>query len=220
MGVGSIKRVAELDEALTLAPERYDPRRAPDYAASCTLGELVEVGVKTASPTVLLAEAPVLVLDTSHALDGFVILKHGLTRAGEVKSGKKRLVAGDVIISRLRPYLRQVAYIDAGLFALTEGGNEVLASSEFFVLRKREGFEPASLLPLLLSAPVQRALAAGQEGGHHPRFTLEQLRSIPVPTSVVERASELAEQTCAHAVALREAMEANRRLIAELEDGL
>jgi hypothetical protein len=220
MGVGSIKRVAELDEVLTLAPERYDPRRAPVYAASCTIDDLVEVGVKTASRKTLPSERPVLVLDTSHALDGFVILKHGLTCAGEVKSGKKLLIPGDVIISRLRPYLRQVAYIDTGLFALAEGGNEVLASSEFVVLRKRQGFEPASLLPLLLSAPVQRALAAGQEGGHHPRFTVDQLRAIPVPTIVMEQAPRLASDTSDHAVAFREAMQANRALIAQLEDEL
>jgi hypothetical protein len=48
-------------------------------------------------------------------------------------------------------------------------------------------------VPLLLSAPVQRALAAAQEGSHHPRVPRDFLASLPVPAAwVAERASRSA----------------------------
>lgn len=48
---------------------------------------------------------------------------------------------GDVIISRLRPYLRQVAYVD-------EDRKEILgASTEFFVIRARNNESIAYLVP-------------------------------------------------------------------------
>ena len=114
--------------------------------------------------------------------------------------------AGDVIISRLRPYLRQVALVDEALFQLCRRGNAVAASTEFFVLRGRTGFEAAGLVPFLLSQPVQAALAAGQEGGHHPRFRQELLLSLPVPDQVTRGSDKVARKMRSLAAAVETAL--------------
>jgi hypothetical protein len=132
-------------------------------------------------------------------------------------SAKRRVQAGDVIVSRLRPYLRQVALIDEALFQLAPGGNAVVTSTEFFVIRGRPGFAAAGLIPFLLSEPVQAALAAGQEGGHHPRFGKDLLLSLPVPEGVVCTAPQTAQQMFHLAAAIRSALMVSRALVASAE---
>ena len=81
---------------------------------------------------------------------------------------KKIIKAGDVIISRLRPYLKQVAFVDK---VLCEHYDSVLCSTEYFVLRsKDQHISIAFIVPVLLSREVQNMLISSQEGGHHPRF--------------------------------------------------
>lgn len=170
MGLFATRTVRELGESLVLAPERFDPRRSPGAGAQGRrLDELVELRADHRTARAFRPDEPVLVLDTSHAFEGVVLLRHQPIEARALGSAKRQLRPGDVIVSRLRPYLRQVAFVDEGLFALAPGGNAVCGSSEFFVLRDRDGFPAAALLPFLLAATVQAALAAGQEGGHHPR---------------------------------------------------
>jgi hypothetical protein len=188
MGVIVERRAGELSPGFVLAPERYDPRRSLPAGPSRTLGELVSVVTENVTHQSFAPEAPVLVLDTTHAFEGFVIARHASAPARELGSAKRRLLPGDVIVSRLRPYLRQIAYLDASLFALAPGGNEVVASTEFFVLRRRAALDPAALIPYLLSEPVQAALAAGQEGGHHPRFSRGLLESLLIPDAALANA--------------------------------
>ncbi|HEY1068553.1 MAG TPA: hypothetical protein VGE52_20685 [Pirellulales bacterium] len=126
---------------------------------------------------------PFLVLDTSDAREGIVVGRKSPTR--ELGSLKKSLAPGDVIVSRLRPYLRQVAFIDAE-FAQAAGG-ELLASTEFFVLRPLDTRSLAFLVPFLLSDRVQAALAASQEGGHHPRFDEATLLALPLAPETLAR---------------------------------
>lgn len=63
----------------------------------------------------------------------------------QLNSNKKILKTGDVIISRLRPYLRQVAYVDI------DSNLQLCASTEFYVLRARNNESIAFLVPFLLS---------------------------------------------------------------------
>ena len=91
---------------------------------------------------------------------------------------------GDVLISRLRPYLRQVAYVDRTIPVLSEAA--LLCSTEFFVLRSVDQQSIAFLVPFLLSVQVQRVLAASQEGGHHPRVRESTLLTLPLPSSLLE----------------------------------
>lgn len=116
--------------------------------------------------------------------------KEPLSQAG---SAKKLFQRQDVLISRLRPYLRQVAFADDDL---TEKGSYVTlaCSTEFFVLRSNSTESIAFLVLFLLSSPVQKVLAASQEGGHHPRFDEEVLLTLPIPQALLaERANYSSE---------------------------
>lgn len=205
MGRYYLRAVGSLGEGLVLAPERFDPRRHVQGAGKRRVGDLVELVTHSVSPAGMRALGELLVLDTTHAQEGFVRPPRALTRGDAVRSAKRRLLPGDVLVSRLRPYLRQIALADEALFALEPGGNAVCASTEFFVLRGREGFDAAALVPFLLSEPAQRALAAGQEGGHHPRFSRELLASLRVPEGALSEAPALAARVRALVTELRRA---------------
>lgn len=171
-------RVGDLDSGLILAPERYDPARNSLGWSGKTVADVAhlvsaQVNGKTADPS-----ARYLVLDTGDAREGIVVTRKEPTGASDIRSPKKAVEPGDVIISRLRPYLKQVAIIDA---ALCSRADHTVCSTEFYVLRAKQRGSLAFLVPWLLSDPVQSVLAAAQEGGHHPRFSSDVLLNLPVP---------------------------------------
>ncbi|HJX51293.1 MAG TPA: hypothetical protein VJ801_00880 [Polyangia bacterium] len=217
MGIHVLRRVADLGDRLVLAPERFDPRRHVEVVARRRLSDTVEIVAENVSARSCNSLGAVLILDTTHAYEGFVVSRHDPVPPTSMGSAKRRVQAGDVIISRLRPYLRQVALIDEALLRLVPGGNAVVVSTEFFVLRGRAGFDAAGLVPFLLSAPVQTALAAGQEGGHHPRFREELLQSLPVPDGVARNLGKTARQMRRLAAAVRSSLLASRSLVARVE---
>jgi hypothetical protein len=128
-----------------------------------------------------------LVLDTTHATEGFIRVTKGKAADQSIKSAKKRVRPGDVIISRLRPYLRQVAYLTPRLFHSGDKERVVLCSTEFFVLRGHAHESIAFLAPLLLSRSHQEILSVSQEGGHHPRFTADTLLGLAVDPELAAR---------------------------------
>ena len=90
------------------------------------------------------------------------------------------------------PYLRQIGYAHPALFAQL-GAAPLLASSEFVVLRPADDSalaDLACLLPLLLGDAAQAVLAAGQEGGHHPRVPRSTLLALGVPRALVKNARQ------------------------------
>jgi len=212
-----LRRVGDLGHEVVLAPERFDPRRRVEVASELCVADLVDAIAESASPRSLSADRPVLVLDTTHAYEGFVVLRHDPVAPDSLGSAKRSVEPGDVIVSRLRPYLRQVAYVDAALFQRAAGGNAVVVSPEFFVLRGRDGFDAACLVPFLLSAPAQAALAAGQEGGHHPRFSKDLLLSMRVPARVSDSPRDVADRVRDLAAALRGSLSGCRGLVEDLE---
>lgn len=96
-------------------------------------------------------------------------------------STKKIARGQDVIISRLRAYLRQVAYIPQEL-------GKVGLSTEFYVLR---GHQISFLVPFFLTRRVQTILQWSQDGNTHPRFSEEILFNLPIPDSVVAQRDKL-----------------------------
>jgi type I restriction enzyme, S subunit len=109
--------------------------------------------------------------------------------AAEIGSTKKKFQAGDVVISRLRSYLREIAVVR------TSPAVAAVGSSEFIVLRPRENpkikLTPETLLIYLRSLPVQTILKWSQDGSAHPRFDEDDLLAIPVPDSVVRIAPKI-----------------------------
>ena len=199
MAISAVVDVNRLDDGNILAPERYDPRRRYVDESNARLSDVVnllreQISAETADET-----QRILVLATGDAHDGVIRPTVPPCDGSAIGSTKRRIRPGQVIISRLRPYLRQVAWIDAGLLESEEGHIDLVCSSEFYVLDSKDGASIAFLVPFLLSRRVQSVLAASQEGGHHPRFNERTLKSLPIPTLVIERRAELSARV-EHAV--------------------
>ena len=165
-----IMTLAELGEGFVLAPERHLRASGEGIA----LGSLCrERGERAADPE------NAIVLDTTHVKDGLIDLRAAVRDGAGVKSVKKRACAGDLLISRLRPYLRQIAIVPAI-------DRELAVSSEFYVLT---GDDLEWLLPVLLGDELQASLASAQEGGHHPRVPRSSLMSLAIPHAAVAKKS-------------------------------
>lgn len=209
MAVIAICWTSQLDDGLVLAPERYDPRTRQSPSASTegrTISELANLSRDTLQPQKADTSLGYVVLDTGDVKNGIISLKLVDDHTG-VGSAKKIIRAGDVIISRLRPYLRQVGLVDEGLARL----GVVLASTEFYVLRPKDTQSIAYLVAFLLSDKVQQVLAASQEGGHHPRFPEKTLMGLVVPAAVLGERDRLSR-------AVEDATQAARRAEGLLAD--
>jgi type I restriction enzyme M protein len=104
---------------------------------------------------------------------------------GELGSTKKIMEPGDVVISRLRSYLRQIAVVRTSKSVPTAG------STEFIVLRPHKKISPELLMVFLRSQPVQTILKYCQEGNQHPRFGESNLLEIPFPEVLLEHSEEI-----------------------------
>lgn len=191
MALISIQSKTHLASPVILAPERYDPRRKIKTQENevVELGEIVISVKKMVKSSVNLGKC--FVLNTSDAREGIVIAKKQSLLGTEIGSTKKEVKSGDVIISRLRPYLRQVAFIDEEIPNAND--TQILCSTEFFVLRSIDNLSIAFLVPFLLSNAIQEVLAASQEGGHHPRFIESDLLTLPIPKSLLSQRSLISE---------------------------
>jgi len=98
----------------------------------------------------------------------------------ELGSTKKRIANGDIVVSRLRSYLKEIA--------LVTGCNEIpcVGSSEFIVLRPiSRQVKPEALLVYLRSPIVQKIVKWSQNGSNHPRFEENELLKIKVPDTLL-----------------------------------
>lgn len=185
----AIRTLAELGHDVVLAPERH--LAAMRAGEGVPLGELV---IERRERIETSKQPEAIVLDTTHAHEGVLDVATALRDGGTAKSAKKAALVGDVVVSRLRPYLRQIALVHPSAFSTSAGerGRPVALSTEFYVLApKRAGEDLAFLLPFLLGEAAQAALADAQEGGHHPRVPRESLFALRVPHALVRnRASK------------------------------
>jgi type I restriction enzyme, S subunit len=127
--------------------------------------------------------------DLTDALDPVLDDRVEPMPAVEIGSTKKRFRPGDIVISRLRAYLREIALVR------TSPGVETVGSSEFIVLRpdaeKKSGLTPETLLIYLRSLPVQTILKWSQDGSQHPRFNEADLLAVPVPAALESLSPEI-----------------------------
>jgi len=122
-----------------------------------------------------------------------------------IGSTKIMIGDGDVVISRLNSHLKEIAV------ARSDDGTPMVGSSEFIVLRPKDGaISPETLMLFLRTAPVQTILKWCQSGSSHPRFDERDLLSIPVPGAVVDMSSDVADL-------VREAFAARRRSVELLD---
>ena len=208
----AVRALADLAPDFILAPERHVlAAGAVAGADGVPLGELVVERRERIDPT---TSANAVVLDTSHARDGILDIAGALRDGAGGKSAKKRAVAGDLVVSRLRPYLRQIALVHPNALAMASR-RPLALSTEFYVLSPRdESDELAFLLPFLLSATTQAALAGAQEGGHHPRVPRSSLFALRVPNALLR--ARVSTSRAVHD-ALADAYRASARLRGLLE---
>lgn len=104
-------------------------------------------------------------------------------KSWQVGSSKKIIKKGDVIISRLRSYLKQIA--------INHDYEKLYGSTEFLVLREKSHtkINKEYLFAFLLTDEVQNILRWSQEGSNHPRFSSKMLNKmrIPVPSVVLQK---------------------------------
>jgi hypothetical protein len=207
----AVRRLVDLAPDYVLAPERHVAAASAAGGDGIPLGELVVERRERIDPT---SAEDAVVLDTSHARDGILDVAGALRDGAGGKSAKKRAVAGDLVVSRLRPYLRQIALVHPSAIALAER-RPLALSTEFYVLASRtDGEDLAFLVPFLLSADAQSALAGAQEGGHHPRVPRASLFELRVPRALVRARLQTSR---AVSDALAETYRASSRLRALLE---
>jgi hypothetical protein len=188
--------VGTLDPELVFSPERYSARRNAGFVAledSVSLSDIAELTRATINPAhSSTANQKFVVLDTTHAVEGRVHFTGEPISGEQVGSVKRPIQAGDVIVSRLRTYLRQIALIDEGL--VERFGVSLACSTEFYVLQAIDGRDIAFLVPFLLSEPVQEVFRNAQEGGHHPRIHHTVVTELRVPAGLVAARDELSDQ--------------------------
>lgn len=205
----TIKSLAELGEDVVLAPERWVA--TDDLGEGIALGELVVERRERADAS------DVVVIDTTHARDGVLDVASALRAAAPARSAKKRARPGDLLVSRLRPYLRQIAFVHPRAVEAA-GGREIAVSTEFYVLAPRLASDDiAYLLPFLLGERAQSILAAAQEGGHHPRVPRACVMALRVPEDVVRARRPIAQEVTRRLDDLYVAMERWRLVLASEE---
>lgn len=195
--------LGELGEDVVLAPERQ--LLAARGASGIALGELVVERSERARPE---DTDGAVVLDTTHARDGLLDVRGAMRDAVRPKSAKKVARAGDLIVSRLRPYLRQIALVHPAALAMAPHGR-ICVSMEFYVLAPARGEPLGWLLPLLLGRGAQEALADAQEGGHHPRVPKASLFAVRLPRVAASARAETSR-------AVHEALDAHYRAAQKL----
>lgn len=212
MALWTVRPRSALAQGAILAPERYDPRREAlsRRQGALRVGEVAQSVCELVTPRARDSHdfrdsrdsqdsqdsqnsrdsERYLIIDTSHSREGILYNRLPPTGIESMGSAKKLARPGDVLISRLRPYLRQIAYVDADVPGLDDNVR-LACSTEYFVLRSADGDSIAFLVPFFLSAGIQHILAAAQEGGHHPRVSTETILNLPLPPSLVAQRAEL-----------------------------
>lgn len=169
-------RFSKLGPDFNLSPEYWiSLNTASKLSGGVSFETLVDFIGKMAKPP---SDAK-YVLDTGNARDGFLEIPVLGDPSNARSSVKKMAQEGDIIISRLRPYLRQVVLLPRGMSGLLDQ-DRYYCSTEFFVFRPKDERLAGGLVAWLLSEEIQRMMSSAATGGHHPRIGAEMLLSAPV----------------------------------------
>jgi hypothetical protein len=181
----------ELGPLCSLSPEYWlSFLSAQDAEGGIPLEEIVSLYKKTRSSI----GENTLVLDTGNSDRGLFILPSSDGSRPQRTSNKKVVPEGSVLISRLRPYLKQVVYVPYGICELL-GVDSILCSTEYYVLESKDsGSSIAYLVPWLLSSKVQSIFDQATTGGHHPRFNEELLLRLSVPKNIYDTSASTSKR--------------------------
>lgn len=178
----------ELGKDFILSPEYwYSHKQVKKQMEGIKISDIVTLSKKGTKPNLENS----LILDTSNAERGLLQLSSYLFDAGKKsKSNKKIVNEGVVIISRLRSYLMQVAYIPHGLKRKLNIDN-IYCSTEFYILESKTAEDIAFLVPWLLSPKIQKVFSDATVGGHHPRFGDDLLMSLNIDGDIFNNRAAL-----------------------------
>lgn len=203
LGLGNLDTSVTLGYARKFANLQTANRFGAEYFMPCKQRALDGLAAKPGKPLGAHCESVREMFDPTDARRGEQMRNFDLTDAlepvlddrmapmpaAEIGSMKKRFQAGDLVISRLRSYLREIALVR------TSPAVPAVGSSEFIVLRRRTtgkgSLTPETLLVFLRSVPVQTILKWSQDGSQHPRFNETDLLAIPVPDAVLAAAPRI-----------------------------
>jgi hypothetical protein len=184
MAVWSIQNFCTLFPGLDIAAEHYHPDKLKqldrlNHHDGVVLSSVAKSTRMLLDPS-LQKELPVFDLGaaTQHFLDSAQAIEQDRI------STKKLAKAGDVLVSRLRSYLKQVAVIPDDIQTSS-------VSTEFIVLRSSSNCDVSFLVPFILSDPVQTILAWSQDGNEHPRFNESILLELKIPSSILMVTDEI-----------------------------
>lgn len=152
--------------------------------------------------------------DLTDALDPFLDDTKEVIPGHQIGSLKKRLKPGDLVVSRLRSYLREVALV------VTSKDASPVGSSEFIVLRPIGGIPVEAALAMIRSWPVQLVLKWSQDGSNHPRFNASELLDLPVPPAFIANGADIAHLVSAAVDDRQEAYSLLAEAIRTLESGV
>ena len=180
--------ISMLEDGYILLPERYNQQKYV-FSEGIPLLDLITYGTESINCTQL-SKYEYLALDTSNSSEGFIKIQQNDYNK-KVESSKKIFHKRSLIISRLRPYLKQIGFIDENL---TSDKTLIIGSSEYYELIPKNEESIAYLVPFFLSDSIQTYLQASVEGGNHPRFRQAALSKLKVPIQIYENRFELSKQ--------------------------
>ena len=180
----SVVNFSDLWANLDLAGEHYHPRKLffldhLNGQSEKKIKDLFTSIREIFDPNIEPMPASTRVYDVADALGNFLKDGRSIANPEDIGSTKKIARPGDVIVSRLRSYLREIAIVP-------ELDHVPLISTEFIVLRRKGNGKSHFLLPYLLSEPVQTILRWSQNGSNHPRFAEDVLLDLPLPAQVLQ----------------------------------
>lgn len=202
---------SDVEEAGRFDAEYYQPPKKAVLEAlaempGSTVGEQYRSVRQLWQPEKAEPDEPVRNYDLTDALQPFLDETVEPSTPDTIGSTKKRFEAGDLVVSRLRSYLKEIAVV------LSTGDEPMVGSSEFIVLRpEAEAIRVEALLVYLRSRYVQTVLKWCQDGSNHPRFDQKELLNLPIPDVVRDHQEEIAEKVTESIKARRDA----RRLLEE-----
>lgn len=186
MAICIYKTISQLEDRFILTPERYNPkRRMTADTKGIKLSEIAFISEEVCTVNKC-GERAVYQINTGDAMGGYLRIP---SQQEKINSNKRVLHQGDVIISRLRPYLKQIAFVDE-----IDAENELFASTEFYVLRSRNSESIAFIVPYLLSDIAQSVFANSVEGSQHPRFKEDVLCNLIIPLAILEKRQVISEE--------------------------
>ena len=124
--------------------------------------------------------------DLTDALNPFLDGAKEPSHRTTIASTKKAIRGGDLVVSRLRSYLREIALVQPG------DGLPMVASTEYIVLRPKQtgGVPVEALMIFLRSALPQLVFKWSQDGSAHPRFDEKELLRLPLPDVLIQHSDD------------------------------